>query len=569
MIDTIGSKTLFPHQMAAVEWMLEREKDERFCGGFLCDEMGLGKTMSVLGLLLNSRVLRTLILGPLAVIQQWRTVCEEAGFAICVVEKGKWTRICGQPLQTHVYLANYDKLSFNYGIFKEINFQRVICDEAHVLRNSAGKKTRRLRRLVIPRKWLLTGTPIVNSYADIGTLMRLLDQEKKRYGSVTQRNAEMWMSRYALARTTEQLRDMLKDILPQPAQIVNHRIPFDTEEEAIFYRGVQGVLTENLQKLMAAEHMDMKMFLVLLMRLRQISVHPQVYIQARKKAVGKLYKRADWTGGSAKVNTILDILRGDAESHTTDREAATKESHGYIIFCNFREEIEILHERIAAEPSVYKVYDYHGSMSVAERTDCIEKLEKAAGAEKGHTILLAQIQCGGTGLNLQYLDRVIFTTPWWTAALMDQAAGRVLRLGQKRQVIIHNIALQEEETTSLNIDDFIQSKVEIKRKMCLDALNAANNQLSWDQEEEEPIVTAAMGAPVAPVAPVKKFKMMSTHIATEMAEMAVQLNKSWPCPVCLEDKNPTADMVLACGHKVCVSCRGKFCKIAECPTCRD
>jgi superfamily II DNA or RNA helicase len=306
----------------------------------------------------------------------------------------------------------------------------------------------------------------------------------------------------------------------------------------------------------------MKMFLVLLMRLRQISVHPQVYIQARKKAVGKLYKRADWTGGSAKVNTILDILRGDVGTQEA------KESHGYIIFCNFREEIEILHERIAAEPSVYKVFNYHGSMSVAERTDCILKLEKAANAEKGHTILLAQIQCGGTGLNLQYLDRVIFTTPWWTAALMDQAAGRVLRLGQKKQVIIHSIALQEEESASLNIDDFIQTKVEIKRKMCLDALNAANNQLSY--EEEEPIVTAAMAVPVANASlkPVKKFKMMPKHIAAEMCEMAVQLNKLWPCPVCFEDKPPTADMVLACGHKVCLDCREKFCK-DSCPTCRD
>ena len=75
------------------------------------------------------------------------------------------------------------------------------------------------------------------------------------------------------------------------------------------------------------------------------------------------------------------------------------------------------------------------------------------------------------------MDRVIFTTPWWTAALMDQAAGRVQRLGQQNQVIVHNIGLSEEMDMSINIDDFINTRVEFKRNLCQLVLNAANHDI--------------------------------------------------------------------------------------------
>ena len=478
MILNVGSKTLYAHQQAAVEWMLEREKDERYCGGFLCDEMGLGKTLSILGLLLNSPVLRTLILGPLAVLDQWRKACQDAGFAVSIMEKGEWKQLNGQSLQHHVYICNYEKIVFRPHAFKSLDFQRLICDEAHFLRNPKGKKSKRVRRIPIPKKWLLTGTPIVNGYKDLASLMSILDNKRRVYTHVNPVIAEEWMNKYALARTTEQLKDVLGDLLPKPAVRIQHTMPFKTKEEAIFYRGIQGVLVANLQELMESEHMDMKAFLTLLLRLRQISVHPQVYIQSRKKISRGMYKRPDWTGDSTKIETMVDILQSETESHN------------YVIFCNFREEMDLIHERLSKEASVHSVFDYNGQMSSAQRNECVQQLEDAVlKNEKAddirHTVLLVQIQCGGTGLNLQFMDRVIFTTPWWTAALMDQAAGRVLRIGQKKQVVIHTISLKEEEEASLNIDEYIQERVVMKREICKAMIEAAKNYISVDEVLEE------------------------------------------------------------------------------------
>jgi SNF2 family DNA or RNA helicase len=93
----------------------------------------------------------------------------------------------------------------------------------------------------------------------------------------------------------------------------------------------------------------------------------------------------------------------------------------------------------------------------------------------GHVVLLAQIQTAGTGLNLQFMDRIIFTSSWWTAALMDQAVGRIVRLGQKKQVHVHHLTLKEDE--AINIDEYINERVEVKRDLCTELLAAANHSL--------------------------------------------------------------------------------------------
>ena len=100
-----------------------------------------------------------------------------------------------------------------------------------------------------------------------------------------------------------------------------------------------------------------------------------------------------------------------------------------------------------------------------------------------HVILLAQLQSAGTGLNLQFMDRVMFTTPWWTAALMDQAVGRVQRLGQTREVVVHHLMLSEEMDTSLNIDDYMNERVEAKRALCETLLKAADHTLLPSEED--------------------------------------------------------------------------------------
>jgi SNF2 family DNA or RNA helicase len=72
--------------------------------------------------------------------------------------------------------------------------------------------------------------------------------------------------------------------------------------------------------------------------------------------------------------------------------------------------------------------------------------------------------------------------PWWNAAIMDQAVGRAVRIGQKNQVVVHHIRLLEEEKTLndsliINIDDYMMGKVETKRILCDEFLKKADNDI--------------------------------------------------------------------------------------------
>ena len=493
---SLGDKELHPHQITAVCWMMERELDTDVPGGMLCDEMGLGKTMSTIGLIINRPVKSTLVLGPLAVLRQWVRAILPTGCAVYTMDKSKWKCEGGNPLKGRVFVTNYDKLIASPSAFAS-SYGRIICDEAHMLRNHKGKKFLKLRTLNRDAMWLLTGTPVVNGSYELATLMSLLKPSIRPGGTPTLAQAEDWMNTYAMCRTTSELREMLADLFPKDPVVYNHRIPFTTQDEADFYRGIQGRINDQIARIMEQDRPDMIMILQLLMRLRQISVHPQIYINSKRRQM-KDYTRADWSSDSTKTEKIVQILNNESEK-----------SHGYVIFCNFKDEMDIIAERLRRESCVGEIFLYHGGLSAEERSDLViasedamrrvntrgfyadEILKKALPTSRElnldclniieqfmgprHVVMLAQIQCAGTGVNLQHLDRVIFTTPWWTAALMDQAAGRVLRLGQKNQVVIHHIALEEEDAESINIDDYMNARVEMKRTLCKQLLDAANH----------------------------------------------------------------------------------------------
>jgi len=486
----IGDKTLHVHQVTAVKWMMEREEDTH--GGFLCDEMGLGKTLSLIGLLINKVVAKTLVLGPVAVLRQWRRSLLDAGLATFELDNHKWCYKGGNLAKGHVYLTNYDKLTNDSHLMTP--YDRLVLDEAHIMRNDEGVKYQKLKRIEARYKWFLTGTPIVNRLSDLESLVRLLNKKT----SVTSMTAPVLMNKLALYRTQEDLREHL-NILPPPPKVIHHRIDFTTEEEAVFYRGIQGKLNERLEYLIeeGGNHGEI---LSLLTRLRQISTHPQVYIEAMRKQIPG-YRRPNWTADSSKVNKLVNIMRKDAGAH------------GYVIFCHFKDEMDVLYERLKNDSSIASIFKYHGGLSTNERADVLEACELAVKQNElagipsrdlleiyashlpylckdvcqyvidpfrggSHTVLLAQIQSAGTGLNLQFMDRVVFTTPWWTAALMDQSVGRVLRLGQTKTVVVHHLSLSEEMDVSLNIDDYINIRVEEKRELCERLLAAANHSLN-------------------------------------------------------------------------------------------
>ena len=74
-----------------------------------------------------------------------------------------------------VLVVNYEKLVAHFDELSAVKFDLLVCDEGHRLKNSANKVLNNLIKLNIPKKIVLTGTPIQNELVEFHTLISFLN----------------------------------------------------------------------------------------------------------------------------------------------------------------------------------------------------------------------------------------------------------------------------------------------------------------------------------------------------------------------------------------------------------
>ena len=446
--------TYFTHQENGIHWMLEKERVGtalpvgHVFGGIQCDDMGLGKTIQTVAVMAHHRKKESLLLAPLAMVETWVEVCLHAGMAVYEAVKGEWVRREGGGVPMHfikcrpsVYVCNYEKILHRPSLVARV-WDRIVLDEAHKIRNPAGALAKAVCAIAAPLRWALTGTPLVNRLSDVASLFAFV-------GVPTEGRWESGFTalfpQLVIHRSLAELRKVIRGAPPVP-EVHELVLPFATEEEEEFYHGVQG--GDEMMALKYGKELlsPFEMF-KLLLRLRQLSVHPQVYINAKRREGD--YEREDWSGPTTKLEQIGKIM------NETDGEV-----HKYIVFCQFNEEMALLREFLLSYAKDENILMYHGGMTQAERTAVLAHSKKTTET----TVLLLQLQAGGVGLNLQEYDRVLFVSPWWTAALMDQAVARAVRMGQTKVVKVYHLRLAAENKKTINIDTMVNAKADGKRK---------------------------------------------------------------------------------------------------------
>jgi len=457
------------HQLVGIQWMLDQEKgfsidDTIVRGGILGDEMGLGKTIQSLALIVNGLKENTLIITPLAVRKQWEDAAAKCNVNIFTAEKGYW-QIHGKiKHRKSVYIAHYDKLVSEFELFTDMGFGRIILDEAHRIRNLKTITAKKILQIKATHCWALTATPIVNNLDDAVAYLKFIGCPIKDSGS-WQPEYEDWIKKVYLARTLDQCEAPAGLTMPPNPVIETRYLTIADETEKALY---EGILSNIESKWRQARQLNGRAYtlarLSILLRLRQVSVHPGIYIKARQK------EDFGWSGPefnqtSKKFDEIALLLKESYE---------TRKSHRWIIFCQFKEEILMLKEFLKHLNFVGSILQYHGGMSLKEREDEIIA-SKIVSPDYLQDIFLIQLQAGGTGLNLQHYDRIIFISPWWTAALLNQAAGRAVRIGQKEIVKIYWLKLVEEGSDKFNIDSFMTDKADTKRELAATFLSWSYN----------------------------------------------------------------------------------------------
>ena len=458
-----------PHQEFGVQWMLERESAEGLRGGILCDEMGLGKTIQMIGLIKNATQNQhemSVLIAPVAVLEQWKKIAWQSGFTVKVPSKSgmAWEREgkIRSIFAPYICCIGFEAAVGKPWLLTNYHWTRLIYDEAH--RIAGGNSGTELAlKIKAEKKWLLTGTPIVNKIKDLTTLLKVLGLENP---SNQLAQLTPTLKTYVLARTMDQLRTCIPDAPLPPIHETKH-LDFLSKEEETFYHAKADIIANQLNKLGNAKGAAAALQrLKLLMRLRQVSLHPQIYNEARKAQLKSAWTQPDWEGSSTKFEAIRQLVAG------------AKDSHKWIIFCHFKHEMTMLEQMLKAESAVEIVQQYNGGLTAAQKEDVLERTHMPV-AEDKQEILLVQLQSGGTGLNLQHFYRIIFSGPWWSQALMQQAVGRAVRIGQKKQVIVYHLHLKAEENDeSINIDAVMSAKAAEKGSLCRAALESATTTIA-------------------------------------------------------------------------------------------
>jgi SNF2 family DNA or RNA helicase len=175
----------YPHQTEILE--MSRSKPALA----LLWEMGTGKTKGMIDILRDKcnqhrRIMPTVIFSPPVTLYNWKeeflkfsNIKEEH---ILVLSKSGKKRL--QAIQTaigrnKIILVNYESVLNDdfYNHLKAFRPQIIVCDESHYIKSYKSKRAKRIIALGkdVPYKYILTGTPILNSIEDIFMQYKFLD----------------------------------------------------------------------------------------------------------------------------------------------------------------------------------------------------------------------------------------------------------------------------------------------------------------------------------------------------------------------------------------------------------
>jgi SWI/SNF-related matrix-associated actin-dependent regulator 1 of chromatin subfamily A len=160
----------FGFQRAGIEFLASRQSS------LLADEMGLGKTVQCAGLLnYLPEIASCLVVCPASLKGSWhrelnRWLCPPArSILVC---NGNTAELGNAG----IVIVNYDLLGKFYPFLSKCQWDLIIFDEGHYLKNPEATRTRHARELACQakRRVILTGTPLLNRPSELWSPLNIL-----------------------------------------------------------------------------------------------------------------------------------------------------------------------------------------------------------------------------------------------------------------------------------------------------------------------------------------------------------------------------------------------------------
>ncbi len=408
----------------------------------LGDEMGLGKTVQAIAVMVHLRnggATHFAVVCPASVLTNWcREIEKHSDLGVVRVHgNGKNAALQKWLSEGGVAVTTYETTSI-FELDNSFRITMLTVDEAHYIKNPSAQRTVNVKQLCAhaDRLLFMTGTALENKVEEMAVLIDILNS--------------------GVAKTI------------QPLLSLSSAPQFREAVAPVYYRRKrEDVLTELPELIESCEWCDL------------LPNEKKIYREAIAEQNFMAARRVSWhvdnLEDSSKAKRLLEIV-----------DDACEQDRKVLIFSFFLDTVG----KIAAMLGDSCLEPITGSVSPARRQEIIDEFDKAPAG----SALIAQIQSGGTGLNIQSASVVIMCEPQLKPSIENQAISRAYRMGQSRSVLVYRLLCDD------TIDERIMEILKQKQKefdAFADESNAADETLELDKATIASIMKAEQQAQAA------------------------------------------------------------------------
>ena len=393
--------TLRPYQLWGVKYILHQKRV------LLGDEMGLGKTVQAIASMVSLRnegQTHFMVVCPASVISNWcREIEKHSDLSVTKIHGAdrapsfaNWKEKGGVAVTTFETTAHLE-------MEDSFRFAMLTVDEAHYIKNPEANRTKSVRAISehAERLLFMTGTALENKVDEMLELVKVL-----RLNLANELQSMAFMSSAPQFRET---------VAP------------------VYYRRKRADVLKELPELVQSEEWC-----------RMSSAEERAYENAVLSGNYAQVRRVSWempnTDDSVKANRLKEIVT-----------EAEQEERKIIVFSFFLDTIG----KVCSMFSGKCIGPINGSVPPQRRQEMIDEFDKAPAG----TVLAAQIQSGGTGLNIQSASVVVLCEPQFKPSVENQAISRAYRMGQSRSVLVYRLLC--ENTADEKIMKLLEQKQQI------------------------------------------------------------------------------------------------------------
>lgn len=369
------------YQMWGVKYALHQERI------LLGDEMGLGKTVQAIATMVslrNTGGTHFMVVCPASVLANWcREIRKMSLLSVTKIHgTGRksafeaWLRTGGVAVTTYETTA-YLALPFDF------KFKMLVVDEAHYIKNPEARRSENVRNISLhaERLMFMTGTALENKVDEMINLIRILQPNVAR-----QVQGLAFMSaapQFRMAVAPVYYRRKREDVLTELPDLIESEewCAMGYEEEMAYE---QAVMSKN-------------------------------FAEARRVSWN-----VDDIRASSKAARLVELVN-----------EAASEGRKVIVFSFFLDTIRKVSMLLGSRC----IGPINGSVAPQRRQEIIDEFDNAPAG----SVLVAQIQSGGTGLNIQSASVVIICEPQFKPSIENQAIARAHRMGQHRDVLVYRL----------------------------------------------------------------------------------------------------------------------------------